>query len=180
VTYFLYEAYTARGDLLFANGDFGGALRDYQSADRYAWSNGGNLLRLLQIETRLGRTLHKTGQIKQSAAFYQAAFDRLGYQKRLTGPDQQDLLKTLTQADTAYGSGGALQAIGLYETAMKQADKFYEQKKVAVNRDDTLPNVAFENDSSLESLRTANQLGESLIVGQDRDMLIPVMPPSGP
>ncbi len=180
VTYFLYEAYTARGDLLFANADFRGALKDYQSADRYAWSNGGNLLRLLQIEARLGLTLHKIGQLKNSAVFYQAAFDRLGYQKRLSAPAQQDLLNTLTQANAAFKAGHALEAIGLYETAMKQADQLYEQTKVAVSRDDTLPNVAFENNSSLESLRAANQLGESLVIGQDRDMLIPGMPPIGP
>lgn len=180
VTYFLFEAYTARGDILFKNADFGGALKDYQAADRFAYSNGGNLLRLLQIEARIGLVLHKLGQIKESAAFYQAAFDRLGYQKRLALPDQQDLLNTLTQANAAFKQGRALEAIGLYETALKQADKLYEQKKVAATQGDTLPNVAFQNDSSLESLRAANQLGESLILGQDQDLQIPEMPPAGP
>jgi tetratricopeptide (TPR) repeat protein len=179
VKYFLYEAYMARGDLLLSNADFATAFTDYQSAEKYAWGDQGNMLRLFQIEVRIASVLHKLGQDKDAGEFYHNIFDRLNYRTRLTSPDSKDLLNTLNQADSAYRSGNFLDMVRLYETAMKQADKFYTEKTITVKQGDTLPNIAFESGSSIERLRIANQFGEGLVINKDQDILVPLISTNG-
>jgi tetratricopeptide (TPR) repeat protein len=177
VRYFLYDAYTSRGDLLMLNADFGGAFADYQAAEKFAWADEANVMRLFQIEVRIAHALRRLGRHDQAAEFYHFAFEQVGYKDRLTGPAQKSLLETLLNADSAYDSGNALSAISSYEEAMKQADELYEFTRIAALRGDTLPNIAFENDSTLASLRTANDLGDSLIVNRSQQLSVPVLAP---
>ncbi|MFH1186187.1 MAG: hypothetical protein V1755_14290 [Chloroflexota bacterium] len=177
VGYFLYEAYTSRGDLLMLNADFGGAFADYQAAEKFAWADEVNVMRLFQIEARIAHALRRLGRHEQAAEFYHFAFEQAGYKDRLTGPEQESLLETLLNADSAYDSGNALLALSSYEEAMKQADEFYELTRIAALRGDTLPNIAFENGSTLASLRSANDLGDSLIVNRSKQLSVPVLPP---
>ncbi len=179
VPYFLYEAYTARGDLLLANADFGDAFADYQEAEKHAWGASGNLLRLFQIEVRVAATLHKLGRDKEAAAYYHYAFEQLGYRDRLEGPENQALLNTLIQADSANKDGDELVVIGLYEEALKQEDKLYDQIIVVVSQGETLLNIAFVNGTSLTSLRHVNQLGEGTVIDQSQELLVPVIPANG-
>ncbi|MDD2923206.1 MAG: hypothetical protein PHQ36_13050 [Anaerolineales bacterium] len=174
VKYFLYEAYIARGDMFFAYADFGSAFADYQEAEKIAWGDQGNLLRLFQIETRIGATLGKLGKGKESAEFYRYAFEKLAYQNRFTNPDQA-LVDTLNQADAAYKKGDMSETIRLYEMAMKQEEKFYDQITIEARQGDILANIAFENGSTIEGIRAANQIGESMIIGSDQKLLIPVI-----
>jgi tetratricopeptide (TPR) repeat protein len=176
VRYFLYEAYSSRGDLLMLNADFGGAFADYQAAERFAWANEENVLRLFQIEVRLAAALAKLGKFDQAAEFYHFAFQQVGYQERLTGPAREGLLETLLKADSAKDGDNAFSAIDSYKEAVKQADEFYELTRIDALRGDTLPNIAFENGSTLSSLRTANDLGDSLIIGRSRELFIPILP----
>ena len=179
VEYFLYEAYIARGDLLFAYADFEGAFLDYQEAEKIAWGDEGNLLRLFQIEIRIATSLDKFDKIDESAEYYNYIFERLGYEKMLTSPEEQDLLDTLNQADLAYKNGDKLGAIRLYKIAMEQQEKIYDQITVMVKQGDTLANIAFENGSTIESLRIANKISESMIVDRDQEFLIPVISTNG-
>lgn len=178
VKYLLYEAYIARGDSLFAFADFAGASLDYQEAEKFAFSDGGNILRLFQIEVRIAASFHKLGQVNESVEFYHYAFSRLGYKNRLTSPEEKDLLNTINQAFLAYDKGDKLESITLYEIAVEQQVKLYDHIKVAVKRGDTLADIAFRYGCTFESLRVANELGESLTIVQDQEILVPVIPAS--
>lgn len=178
--YFLYEAYIARGDALFAFADFEGAFLDYQEAEKIAWSDEGNLVRLFQIETRIAANLRRLGRVKEAAEYYRYAFDQVGYQSRLTDPDEQELLNTITEAGAAHEQGDDLNSVRLYEIAMEQEGKLYDQKTIVVNQGDTLANIAFQNGTTIESLRVANQLGENMVVVKDQEFLVPVISTTGP
>lgn len=175
VKYLLYEAYIARGDALFTYADFGGAFADYQEAEKFAWSDEENILRLFQIELRIAASLQKLGRAKDAAEFYHYAFELLGYPNRLTAPEEQDLLSTLDQAELAYKKGDDWEAVRLYEIAMAQKEKLYNYKTVAVIRGDTLVNIAFDYDCTIESLRAVNQFGEGLIISKNQEILVPVI-----
>jgi tetratricopeptide (TPR) repeat protein len=177
VRYFLYEAYTRRGDLLMLNADFGGALSDYQAAEKYAWMDDENVLRIFQIELRVGGALRKLGQYDQAAEYYHFAFDHVAYTDRLTKPDQAKLRETVLNADWAYAGDNAFSALSYYEEAAQQADEFFELIRIAVLQGDTLPNIAFANGSTLSSLQSANELGDRLVVGRSTELLIPILPP---
>lgn len=179
VKYFLYEAYIARGDVLFAYADFEGAFLDYQEAEKFALGDEKNVLRMFQIETRIAVTFGKLERTKESAEFYHYAFEQLEYKKHLTTPEEQDLLNTLIQADLAYKKGDDFEAIRLYQIAMPQEEKLYGQIKISAKQGDTLANIAFENGTTIEKLRIANQIGENLVLGKDQELLVPLIAPDG-
>jgi hypothetical protein len=160
---------------LFAFADFASAFDDYQDAEKMAWGDQGNVLRLFQIETRIAATMHKLGQPEQASAYYHYAFELMRYQKRLTRSEQQELLDMLTQADQAHQQGDHMGAIRLYELAMEHREELFERRTVAVSEGDTLANIAFQNDTTIERLRVANQLGESMIILKDQEFWFPVI-----
>ncbi len=178
--YLLFESYIARGDLLFDYADFSNASLDYQEAEKFVWSGKENILRLFQIQVRTAAALHKLGKVQESAEFYHYAFDRLGYQKLVTASKGQDLLNTLTQAELAYTNGDRWEAIRLYEIAVGQVNALYEYRTVTVNQGDALTDIAFQYDSTLESLRDANNIGESMFIARDQDIRIPFIPGATP
>ena len=176
VRYFLYEAYTSRGDLLMSNGDFGGAFADYQAAEKFAFADEGNVLRVFQIEVRVASALRRMGRYDQAAEFYHYAFQQVAYEKRLTKPEQKGLLAELREADSVYAAGDKFKAIGIYEATLDQTEQLYELTKIAALQGDTLPNLAFENGSTIWSLRNANDLGDRLIISRSQELSVPVLP----
>ena len=125
---------------------------------------------------RVGQTLGgRLGRAKDAAEFYHYAFELLGYPNRLTAPEEQDLLSTLDQAELAYKKGDDWEAVRLYEIAMAQKEKLYDYKTVAVIRGDTLANIAFDYDCTIESLRAVNQFGEGLVISKNQEILVPVI-----
>jgi tetratricopeptide (TPR) repeat protein len=182
VKYLLYEAYTARGDMLFAYADFEAASLDYQEAEKFVWNEGKekNILRLFEIQTRTAAALNKVGKVEESAEFYQYAFEQLEYKKWLTGSKGQVMRDTLAQAELAYKDSDEWEAIRLYEIAIGQMDDLYDHVTVTVRQGDALPDIAFEYDSTIEGLRAANDLGEIMFIGKDQEILVPVISSTSP
>jgi hypothetical protein len=106
-------------------------------------------------------------------------FQQLGYQNRLNGSGEQELLTTLVQADQAYNTDDDLGAIRFYEIGMQQAQMLYDQKTITVNQGDTLPNIAFQNGTTVARLRAVNQFGEGMIILKDQELIIPVLSANG-
>jgi tetratricopeptide (TPR) repeat protein len=179
VRVFLYEAYTARGDLFLANGDFGAAFKDYQDAEKVAFIDDADVLRIFQIEVRVASIFRRMGQYEQSAEYFHFAFQKVNYSARLTKPEQKDLLQALQEADSVYNAGDKLKAGALYEATLDQTQQLYVLDKVAAMQGDTLPNLAFENGTSVWSMRNANDLGDRLILARSQELLVPVLSPVG-
>lgn len=179
VRYFLYEAYTSRGDLLMLDGNFSGAYTDYQSAEKYAWEDQQNSLRVFEIEVRLGFAAHKMAKYDQAAQFYHSGFAQAGYRERLTTPSQQDLLQNLIHADSAFAQGSMINAVNLYEQAVKNGGLLYSYDRVSAFSGDTLPSIGFDTGSTLWSLRNANsELGDGLILSHSMQLSVPVFSPT--
>lgn len=175
--YFLYEAHRARGDILMQNADYGGALSDYQEAERLAFADEENVLRMFEIETRIGRALRRLGNPDQGAEFYHFAFAQLAFESRLTSPEQAALLQTIEDAEAAFEVGSPLGAIELYEEAVDRISELFELTRIDALRGDTLPNIAFDHGSTLASLLDANQLGEALVLSRSRELFVPIITP---
>lgn len=173
VKYLLYEAYTARGDLLLTYADFAGALDEYQKAEIIAWGNEGSVLRLFQIQVRIANALNKLERTDEAAEYYHFAFDRLGYQTRLANPDKKELLDILVQAEQAYKEGKSWEAVHFYQAVMEKEKDLYYYVSAAVRQGDTLADVAYEYNCTFEILRLANRIGETMVFASDQEILVP-------
>jgi tetratricopeptide (TPR) repeat protein len=172
--YLLFEAYLARGDDFLAFSDFEKALLDYQEAEKYAWGSENNLVYLFKAELRIAYTLRRLWREDDAAEFYRFAFDHIGYQNLLTQPDQADLLATLNQARSAFQSGSKWDAIRLYESALENESLLYQYTSIKVSRGDSLAQIAFLYGTTIENLRTANRLGESMTIVSEQEIQVPL------
>ena len=177
--YFLYEAYTARGDNLLAYADFEGAFIDYQKAELIAWSDKANPIRLFQIQIRVAAVLNILGEINESSEYYNYAFESLDYENKLTNPDEQELLKIITEADKSYQQNKATEAINLYETAVEKQELIFDQTTISVKQDETLINIAFLQGSTLEYLQSANNIKGAMIINLDQELFVPFLQRTG-
>lgn len=172
--YLLFEAYLARGDTQLVFSDFDSALIDFQEAEKFAWGSKNNLVYLFKVETRIAYALRRLWRTDDAAEFYRFSFDHIDYQSLLIAPEQQNVLELLNQARSAYRAGNNWDAIRLYESALEDEAMLYQYITIKVSRGDSVAQIAFLYGTTIENLRTANRLGESMIIGSEQEILIPV------
>ncbi len=174
--YLLYEAYLARGDSLLAYSEFDGALLDYQDAEKYAWANEDNKMRLFQVQVRIAYVLSRQWRYAEAAEFYRYAFGLIEYRKRLTTTESQDLLDILDNAMTAFNNGDPITATRYYQKALEEEKKLYTYELVRVWHGDSLAQVAYFHNSTVGALLQSNRLGNNLVIENDQEILVPVLP----
>ena len=178
--YFLYEAYISRGDMLNNYSDFENAFLDYQEAEKIAWSEEENPLRLFQAQLRVAEILGKLNKVDGSAEYYNFAFNKLDYENVLTNSEDQELLETLRKANEAFVEGSFVEAVNLYETAVAQQQVLFDQKTISVKQGDILLIIAFEQGVTIEYLRSLNTFGKIMVFDNDQDIFVPVVSASSP
>ena len=174
VNYLLLESYLAYGDILFKYADFSGARDQYLEAEKYAWRDLGNGIRLFQVELRVAKVLNRLWLVDETASYYEYAFNLIDYKQHLINTGNQELLDLIEYANTSFDEGRMREAITLYEKAVEEKDKLFEYSLIEVNHGDSLPDLAFQYGCTIEMIKSVNQLGESLIIQLDQDLLIPV------
>jgi tetratricopeptide (TPR) repeat protein len=175
VKYLLYESYLAKGDALFTYADFEGAALQYQEAEKFAWRDQKNSLRLFQVEVRIAATLRKLWKVDEAASYYHDAFARAIESQLLSSSADSELKASLDQANQAYASNDMWEAVRLYEILVEEQGKFFNNQTIMAKRGETLADIAFQYGSTLEQLRRANHLGESMTLIKDQELVIPVL-----
>jgi type II secretory pathway pseudopilin PulG len=174
VSYLLFESYMAYGDILFKFADFAGARDQFLEAEKFAWRDSDHDIRLFQVELRVAKALNRLWAPDDSASYYHYAFGLIDYEQPLLDGNNQEILNLLFNANIAFDDGKMRDAITLYEKVVEEKDKLFDYDSVKVNHGDSLPDLAFQYGCTIEILKTANQLGDSLIIQLDQDLLIPV------
>jgi tetratricopeptide (TPR) repeat protein len=173
IKFLLYEAYTARGDTLFTFGDYVNANQDYDEAAKFAYGESGTAIQLYQIEIRLGYTLRRLTSIQEASAYFDHAFGIVNFADKAA--DNASLLDTFNQARAAYTSGDYWNAVRLFEIALEDADVIYEFETVSANTGDSIAHLAFYYGSTTEAIRDFNELGDSMVVRTDTELVVPVL-----
>lgn len=178
VQYFLYEAYVARGDLLFSFSDYANAKSDYEAAETFAWGEYGNQMRLFEVETRLGAVLRLLSLSEESSEFYNFAFSLVDMETIVQNSDNPSASETLTEAQTAFARGDHWNAARLFERVLEEVE-IYEGLVIEIPKGEYYIEYTEALGSTMSALREANQIGASNISKIDQEIVIPVLPGSG-
>lgn len=174
--YLLYEAYTIRGDIFFTYADYTNALSDYEAAAIIAYGNESeNDLQAFEIEIKIAKALRRLQRAPEAAEYYYNAFENINFAGRISG--NQDLLNTLEDAKNAYLSSNYWTAMDLYDLVLGQPDVLYEVEVLTVNQGDSLPQIAFEYGTTLNTIYEFNQIGDIMQIKSSMELNIPIIPP---
>jgi tetratricopeptide (TPR) repeat protein len=172
ITYLLYEAHIARGDLFLMASDFASALEDYEDAEAIAWGEGAGTLQLFEVEVRIGTALRRLSLYLESSEYFHYAANLVNLREYID-PDQSEVLQAFDDAQLAYLRGESWEASRLYDQVYQEVDLNYPYQTVGVTRGDSLIDLSFLYGSTIEAIQVFNSLGDTMEARMDQDLLIP-------
>ena len=167
----LYEAYYALGRQYYSVGLFLDARRNLEQAEILAWSDGGNLMKLFQVQVLLGDTIGKTGDFKNAVSYYKFALDAIQVNSRLDS--LPTLSKKLLEAENLVQLGNFEMAFPFYQDSFKEIVAIYTITNVKISDGVCLAFFASENLSTIDAIIEANNLPESMLITFGRNLKVP-------
>ncbi len=176
VQYLLYEAYMARGDLLYTYGDYVEARSDYELAETFGWGDYGNALRLFEVETRIGFTLRRLYLLNEAAEYYNYAFSLIDFEEKVYQTGDNELISDWEDAQTAFARNDEFNAARLFESVLEKIEIAYSFETVQVSRGDSIFEVSYNYGSTAQVIRDYNQLGVITVFKVDQEIVVPYIP----
>jgi len=167
----LYEAYYALGRQYYSVGLYLDARRNLEQAEILAWSDGGNLMKLFQVQVLLGDTIGKTGDYKNAVSYYKFALDAIQVNSRLDS--LPTLSKKLLEAENLIQLGNFEKAFPIYQDSFKEIAAIYTITDVKISDGVCLAFFASENLSTVDAIVEANNLPESMLITFGRNLKVP-------
>jgi tetratricopeptide (TPR) repeat protein len=174
VKYLLYESYLAYGEVLYKNADFTGARDQYLKAETYAWTDSDHIIRAFLVELKVAKVLDQLWAPGDSASHFHYAFGLINFRQHLLDTENQHLLSLIDNAEAAFTNKQMRDSITLFEQAVEEKDKLFDYATEKVFNGDALSDIAFHYGCTIEIIKSANMLGDSLIIQLDQDLLIPI------
>jgi len=167
----LYEAYYALGRQYYSVGLYLDARKNLEQAEILAWSDGGNLMKLFQVQVLLGDTIGKTGDYKNAVSYYKFALDAIQVNSRLDS--LPTLSKKLLEAENLIQLGNFEKAFPIYQDSFKEIVAIYTITDVKISDGVCLAFFASENLSTVDAIVEANNLPESMLITFGRNLKVP-------
>ena len=167
----LYEAYYALGRQYYSVGPYLDARRNLEQAEILAWSDGGNLMKLFQVQVLLGDTIGETGDYKNAVSYYKFALDAIQVNPRLES--YSNLNKELLEAENLVQLGNFEKAVPIYQDLFKKIAVIYTIKNVKISDGVCLAFFASENLSTVDAIIDANNLPKSMLITFGRNLKVP-------
>jgi len=167
----LYEAYYALGRQYYSVGLYLDARRNLEQAEILAWSDGGNLMKLFQVQVLLGDTIGETGDYKNAVSYYKFALDAIQVNPRLES--YSNLNKELLEAENLVQLGNFEKAVPIYQDLFKKIAVIYTIKNVKISDGVCLAFFASENLSTVDAIIDANNLPKSMLITFGRNLKVP-------
>ena len=173
VNYMLYEANIIRGDIFYTYGENTYANDSYNSAAIIAYGDNGNTLMLFETLVKSAYALERLDSLPEAANYLHSACTAVNFADKVSG--DPEILAKYNQAEYAFQTRSYYDAVNFYKEALEGTTLIYEIKTIQVQRNDSLLHIAFEYGSTISSIIELNQLGDSLVVRTDGELLIPVL-----
>ena len=173
VNYLLIESYLAYGDILYKYADFSGAKDQYLEAEKYAWTDKDHVIRLFLVELKVAKVLNRLWATNDAASYYHYAFGLIDFKQHLLETNNQEMISLIDNANAAYADNKMRNAVLFFEQVVERQDELFGYETEKVTHGDSLPDIAFEFGCTIDILKSANKIGESLIIQLDQDLLIP-------
>jgi len=169
----LFEAYYALGTQYYSASFYQDALTNLEQAELVAWKDTDNLLKLFQVQVRLGDTYSGMKDLENGASYYQYALNAIDAVSRLT--DYPALATKITEANYYYAVQDYENAVVTYQDVIQDIDVIYSFVEVEIDDGVCLAFFADDNLSTLDAVIEANNLSNNMVVTFGRTLMVPII-----
>lgn len=169
----LYESYIAKGDKLFRGGFYMDARISYENAEMIAWQDPENAMRLFSVQMRLGDTIGRIGDYKNSLSYYMYAFNAIKAKSKLN--KDSTLLLSIQTAETLNSSGKFDEGYTVIQGSINKINELYELQTVEARSGDNLVYLADKYHSTLTAILQSNKVAFPVIISTQQ-LVIPYLP----
>lgn len=169
----LFEAYYALGNQYYSAGFYQDARRYFEQAEILAWDDSENLLKLFQVQIRLGDTFAKLDDDETAVSYYQYALSAIQIVPRLT--NYPAIESKLAEANNLAANGSYESAVSAYQEALTGIDVVYTISELEINDNACLALFANEHSSTVEAILAANDLPKSMVITFGRTLKVPMI-----
>ena len=152
----LYEAYVAKGDKYFRGGFYMDARIAYENAELLAWQVADNPMRLFTVQVRLGDTLGKLDNYKDSVSYYLYALKTIDAKARLLSKSL--LLSSIQKAEELNSAQKYYDAYLILLGSFKDMNELFEFQTVDAKTGDNLVYLANEYHSTINEILANNKV----------------------
>jgi tetratricopeptide (TPR) repeat protein len=167
----LFNAYYQLGKQYDSLGLYLDAINKIEKAEILAWYDGGNLIKLFQLQVLLGDIFGKVNNFNSAVSYYQYALNAIQADERLK--DFPALAEKLTQANAFMEKGNEEDAFKSFQEVLKDIYVIYSLSEVEIGDGVCLAFFANNNLSTLDAIIEANNLPKSMTITVGRNLIIP-------
>lgn len=170
----LYEAYRARGQRYNRGGFYMDARRNFEAAEILAYDQPDNKLRLFEIQVDIGKTIGKLDDFQNAASYFKFAFETINASQ--IASKYPEFIDAMHQAASLYDQAMYFDSYAAYIELLKDVQSVYAYESVTVAGGESLAFLASQYHSTMQAIRSQNNLGDSTSIQYNSILSIPYIP----
>jgi len=171
----LFESYYALGSQYSSASLHQDALNNFEQAEILVFENRENLMRLFQVQTRIGDTLGRLNDYENAVSYYQFAFNMIEFQQMVSS--FSNLAVQFTEANNQAANGNYEAAFNTFQDVLEGVDVVYSISEIEVGDGICLALFASEHQSTMEAIIEANDLPRNMVVTFGQTLNVPMIAP---
>ena len=171
----LFESYYALGNQYFSASLHQDALNNFEQAEILVFENRDNLMRLFQVQTRIGDTLGRLNDYENAVSYYQFAFNVIDFQDKVSSFSSPAV--QFTEANNQAANGNYEAAFNTFQDVLEEIDVVYSVTEIEVDEGICLALFASEYQSTMEAIIEANDLPRNMVVTFGQTLKVPMIAP---
>lgn len=171
----LFEAYYALGKQYTAARLFQDALNNFEQAEILVFDDRENLMRLFQVQIRIGDTLGQLNDYENAVSYYQYALDAIDFQQKVSS--LSNLAVQYSQANDFQINGDFESSFELFQELMTDIDIIYSVSEIEIEEGVCLALFASEYQSTMEAIIEANDLPRNMVITFGHTLNVPMIAP---
>ena len=174
--FLLYETRMALGRQKASYGLFADARNHYNEAEFIAWDQRKNddyTMQIFEVQINLAYALGRLQQYEEAVSYYEYAIKEMP--SYLEFSSNSDIAKQFRDAAQFSEQGLNYKAYEVYRIAFTEIQSIYEGKLLVVEKGTSIATIAYENQSTINSIIEVNHFSNSLsTTTKDTELLVPV------
>jgi len=171
----LFEAYYALGKQYYSARLFQDALNNFEQAEILTFDNRDNLMRLFQVQIKIGDTLGELNDYENAVSYYQFALNAIDFQQKVA--NLSNLAVQYSQANDFETNSNFESSFELFQELLADSDVIFSISEIEIGEGVCLALFASEYQSTMEAIIEANDLPRNMVITFGQTLKVPMIAP---
>ena len=171
----LFESYYALGKQYTAARLFQDALNNFEQAEILVFEDRENLMRLFQVQIRIGDTLGQLNDYENAVSYYQFAFNVIDFEDKVSSFSNPAV--QFTEANNQAVNGNYEASFNTFQDVLAEVDLVYSISEIEIGEGVCVALFASEYQSTMEAIIDANDLPRNMVITFGQTLKVPMIAP---